>query len=357
MAILIEGCCVVVRVSTIAEKYPGGLDAYRRDCPNATCLSDDNLCRVGFMATEDADTFVAELAGKGLTPVRDGTAEDVAVVRQDQRRASPPCDWVELAEYKGHLIAWLAGTPHGDLVAPAGWSPEKRMRYLSVEEAKERLEYVRTEDYVDVYRDKETGQLLYSAKARSSPSAEDRARHDALFRQAGELIEGLIILHGVAHGALDDEGRRRLDEAIVLYEEVVRINPRNWAAMWQLGKVHQRLAQYERGLEWFARAHRVDPDQVDVAREASIAAMDAGRPEEGVEFCRRALQVKPDDAGLRANFALALLFSGRPGEAQVVAAEALEREPGDEITAHLVAIIDEVVAGKRPCPRHVRELE
>jgi hypothetical protein len=88
MAILIEGCCVV-RVSAIAEKYPGGMGAYRRDCPNATCLADDHLCRVGLVATEGADVFAAELAGKGLTPFRDGTAEDVAVVRRPPSRRAP----------------------------------------------------------------------------------------------------------------------------------------------------------------------------------------------------------------------------------------------------------------------------
>jgi hypothetical protein len=36
MAILIEAISIFVRVETIEQKYPGGLDFYAQDCPNAT---------------------------------------------------------------------------------------------------------------------------------------------------------------------------------------------------------------------------------------------------------------------------------------------------------------------------------
>jgi Flp pilus assembly protein TadD len=142
-----------------------------------------------------------------------------------------------------------------------------------------------------------------------------------------------------------------------LFGEVVQINPANWPAMWLLGKVCQRLGDYESGLGWFTRAHRVNPDQADVAREAAIAAMDTGKPEEAVRFCRRALEVEPDDAGLRSNLAVALLFSGKPADAQTPAREAIRRDPTDTITAGIARIIEEVLSGARPCPRHVRDLQ
>jgi hypothetical protein len=55
MAVLIESYSVVVRNATIADKYPGGMDAY----PNATFCLDDHLCRVGFMVAQDAEVFAA----------------------------------------------------------------------------------------------------------------------------------------------------------------------------------------------------------------------------------------------------------------------------------------------------------
>jgi tetratricopeptide (TPR) repeat protein len=187
--------------------------------------------------------------------------------------------------------------------------------------------------------------------------AADGSRHNQLYKEACALTEGLIHLHDQPPTELDGAGRQRLERAIPLFQEVLQINPQNWSAMWLLGKVHQRLSDYAQALEYFTRAHRVKPDQPDVAREASIAAMDLGRAEEAVVFCKRALEAEPEDAGLRANLALALLFSGKPQEAAGVAEEALRRSPDDAITARIVAIIGEVLAGTRPCPRHIRDLE
>src|SRR5262249_26802586 len=159
---------------------------------------------------------------------------------------------------------------------------------------------------------------------------EDKARHNALYQQACSHIEGLIILGNEAPGQLEPHGRQRLDDAIPLFTEVVKINPGNWAAMWLLGKVYQLLPDYMQGLEWLARAQRVKPDQADVAREAGIAAMDLGRLEEAIPFCERAIEAKPDDPGLRANLALALLFSEKPSKARAAAQEALAKDPADK---------------------------
>jgi tetratricopeptide (TPR) repeat protein len=352
MAVPIEAYSVVVRDATLAAKYPGGVSAYRNACPNNTYSSDSHISRVGFMNSRDADHFIAELAAAGLTPFRDGAAEDVALVTQHAGLARP-CDWLEFALYQGSLIAWLAGTEPGNIHAPHGWEPGRVSRHMTAEEAKERLEFLRTENGIDIYRDKQTGEEVYVG--RTGPNA-DHSRHDQLYQQASNLAYDLILLDDREPVPLDDAARQRLADAVKLFEEVIALNPSNWAAMWMLGKVFQRLEDPARGLEWFARAHRVNPDQPDVAREASIAAMDAGRPADAVGYCERALQVEPDNAGLRANLALALLFCERVPEAQAMAQDALARAPDDAITQNLARTIDEVAAGRLACPHHVRDL-
>jgi tetratricopeptide (TPR) repeat protein len=355
MAVLIEGFSVVVRNSTLAAKYPGGLEGYKRNCPNGNFCADDCLSQISFMVKSDADVFVAELAEKGLTPYRKDAAEDVAMVSQVDGSLRP-CAWLELGRWGPAVIAWLAGTNRGDLHAPAGWSPEGRLQQMSAEEIQRRLEFIRTDGKVDVYRDKTTGQELYVGRT-VSISEQDKARHVELYQQGCRLIEGLIILDNLVAGPLDPSQRKRLQDAVPLFEEVVHINPANWAAMWLLGKIYQRLGEYEHGLSWFARAHRINPDQADVAREAAIAAMELGRAEEAIPFCERAIEANAEDPGLQANLALALLFSGKPGDARAVAQAALARDPGDQITAHLARIVEEVLSGTRPCPRHVRDLQ
>ena len=355
MAVLIEGYSVIVRNSTVVAKYPGGLEGYRRDCPNATFCSDAHISRIGFMVRHDADAFVAQLSARGLMPYRKDAAEDIALVCQSDGLLRP-CRWLEIGRYRGVPIAWLAGEEMGDLHAPPGWTLERQLEHISAEEARRRFDFVRSDGNVDVYRDKATGQEYYAG--RTGPATfPEHSRHEDLYRQACGLIEGLILLDDREPGQLDDVSRERLRGAIPLFVEVVDINPNHWPAMWHLGKVYHRLGDQESGLPWFARAHWVNPDHPDVAREAAIAAMEAGRPEDAVIYCERALEVKPDNPGLQANLALALLFSGKPVDARTVAGEALRKDPADEITARIVGFIDEVLAGARRCPRHVRDLE
>jgi tetratricopeptide (TPR) repeat protein len=306
------------------------------------------------MASTDAERFVAVLAGKGLTPFRNDAAEDVALV-SDRGGASRPCRWLQFGSHEGHLIAWLAGTECGQIFAPAGWTPDRSVQHMSAAEAKERLEFIEHKDGVDCYLDKQTGKKVYVGRT-ATDFEQAKARHNELYQKARALLQGQIHLDDQPPAALNDAGRSRVREAITLLEEVVQINPANWPAMWLVGKAYQRLEDPEKSLDWFAHAHRVNPEQRDVAREASIAAMETGRPEQAVSFCQRALEVEPDNPGLQANLALALLFCERIEEARKTATAALGRDPSDKITLHISQIIDEVLAGTRPCPHHGRDL-
>ena len=185
------------------------------------------------------------------------------------------------------------------------------------------------------------------------PAATD---HDPLYEEARSRLSPHLEYHGQKPAALVASSERDLRRGIDLLLRVLSINPKNWAAMWMAGKAHQRLREFEKAFEWFQRADEAHPGQPDVNREAAIAAMEIGRPEQALSHCRRAIEAKPDDPGLRANLALALLFSGSPREALDSAHDALKRDPSDAITKRIVGVCEKVVAGKRKCPRHAREI-
>ena len=166
MAVLIEAYSVVVRHHTLTAKYPGGVAGYRADAPNRTYCADEHLSRIGFMAFDDAAEFVAGLSAAGLVPERDGTAEDVAVVSQ-QDGPTAPCDWLAFGEIDGAIAAWRVGAERGQLRAPEGWTPARALRYVSRAEAARQLEFLRTEGEVDVYRDMATGQVVYVGRTGS----------------------------------------------------------------------------------------------------------------------------------------------------------------------------------------------
>lgn len=179
---------------------------------------------------------------------------------------------------------------------------------------------------------------------------------DQLYQQACALIEGRIVAHDLEPTELAEADLYCLQEATGLFMQVLRLEPENWPALWLLGKIHERLGDYVQSLEYFAFAHRLKPDQPDVAREASLAAMNAGLPAEAIPYCEQAIAADPDDPGLRANLALALLFAERPEDARRAGAVALLHDPEDEITVRVMTLIDEVLNGTRPCPHHVRDL-
>jgi tetratricopeptide (TPR) repeat protein len=177
------------------------------------------------------------------------------------------------------------------------------------------------------------------------------AEHDRLYLAATALLKRDNILNLSPPVSPNWFVRRRVRKAIALLGEVVQLNPKNWAAHWVTGKAHQALGQNELALDCFSRSRLLNENHPDVAREAAISAMECGRHDLSIEFTRAALKLRPGDAGLQANLGLAHLFAGEPQVARRVIDAALESDPNDKITKTISRIVNEVLAGKRPCPK------
>ena len=166
------------------------------------------------------------------------------------------------------------------------------------------------------------------------------AEHNRLFQEAAELIKGEIPLHGQPD--LPEPGwllTRKLRHAITLFERVLEMNPDNWSAMWLVGKVYQRFRNTSVALSWFERSAQINLSQPDVAREASICAMEIGRTEVAIAFAERAARIQPANPGLHANLALAYLLAGRVTDAQTAVRQALVGDPSDSISQTIQAMV------------------
>lgn len=126
--------------------------------------------------------------------------------------------------------------------------------------------------------------------------------------------------------------------------------------MWQLGKIYQRLGQHDEASLWFDRAFEVNPTQPDVAREAGLAALEAGRYRDGACLFLVAIQSSPGDGGLRANLALAYLLDSRREDALREAELAAKQDPSDAVSANVLRLVRNVQAGRRPQPRSAADL-
>lgn len=126
VAVVCDALSVVIAVTTLEAKYPGGLSGYRAAVPNSTYCCDETLTRVGFMHPNDVGFWIGHLEDHGLTFVRDATdggqqAVDMAVIDQ---MSGPTCTtpWVTTEFVNGTRWAWLSSEARGDEATPPGWT-------------------------------------------------------------------------------------------------------------------------------------------------------------------------------------------------------------------------------------------
>jgi tetratricopeptide (TPR) repeat protein len=113
---------------------------------------------------------------------------------------------------------------------------------------------------------------------------------------------------------------RRWDEAVLLYEEMVRESPSDAGLLRDYARALVWAERYDEALEIFARLLETDPDDVDLLREYAAAATWAGRYDVALVLYERLARLVPDDAELRFLWARTLFWASRPEAAAKVMA-------------------------------------
>ena len=188
-------------------------------------------------------------------------------------------------------------------------------------------------------------------------TAAEAERHNSLTERAWRLAKSQMIIDGKE--PTQPPGwfaRRKLQEAIRCFEQALQINPQGWSSMWGLGKIYQRLGDHQAALNWFARAHEINPAQPDVAREAGLAALDSGQTALALKFCSAAVANQPENAGLLANLALAHLFNGDDKDAVECALRSVQMAPADEMSRTAREFVRDVAEGRRARPKRLVEV-
>ena len=178
----------------------------------------------------------------------------------------------------------------------------------------------------------------------------------ALYYEGLAILTTYIRLLDLDRVKIDSSAKRRLKKAIALFHDALRINPESWASKWALGKIYEVLDDRRRSLKWFEEAWSLENGNVNVCREASLAAMDCSEFSKALNFADKAVALEPDDAGLHCNRALALMFLSRDAEAIEAVVSSLQLNPEDQITLAARAIVHSVAAGSRPRPKSMNDL-
>ena len=169
MAVLVEGISVLIQVSTIRERYPGGWPAFVKNAPNNTLCSDNELGRVGFMSPDDCKSFVGILETLGIVYLKDGRSQDSVIVDQMQGMAAP-CDWADFGRIElqpGRVVsaAKLRVTKQREVFCPDGWTYKGSLsdQYGFVPTGREdkSLRFLRHENGLDFFLNLLTGKEVF----------------------------------------------------------------------------------------------------------------------------------------------------------------------------------------------------
>lgn len=173
MAVLIEGISVVINDLDLRGEKFQNWEEFLAIVPNQTVVNDGELIRVGFMAPDDARSFIKTLEQYGLTFLENGKAKDIAIVDQ-LKGITTPCEWaefghIELDTGEGMVAACrLKNSKENMLYTPEDWefkdSLSDKHGFVPAEKKDERLLYLRTDGNVNVYLDAHSGKEVFTGR-------------------------------------------------------------------------------------------------------------------------------------------------------------------------------------------------
>jgi tetratricopeptide (TPR) repeat protein len=111
--------------------------------------------------------------------------------------------------------------------------------------------------------------------------------------------------------------QRRLDEAMVHYQEALKINPDYAESRDNIGNVFLVKGQMDEAIANYQKALKIRPDFAEAHFGMATALQQKGRTNEAIDHFQRTVEINPEFAEAQVNLANLLLATGRLDEAMV----------------------------------------
>jgi len=118
--------------------------------------------------------------------------------------------------------------------------------------------------------------------------------------------------------------KSKYDDAIKLYDQVLKIDPTSVEALNGKGLAFNKLGRYEDAITWFDNALKIDPTSAQVLNNKGISLTNLNRFEEAITWFDKALKIDPTFVDALYNKGGALAELGKYDEAAKWTNKALE---------------------------------
>jgi tetratricopeptide (TPR) repeat protein len=159
-------------------------------------------------------------------------------------------------------------------------------------------------------------------------------------------MEGLILLDGYRPKGIGFLGRRSANRAIEQFKQALAIIPEHFQSLFFIGKLYQRLKDYENALTYFETALQYEHSNHSLPQEASLVAMHLHQTDKAILYSAEALRRAPENFALMGNHAMNLLIAGLDEEARETIDKAMLINQNDKINRTIQLKIENVISGK-----------
>jgi tetratricopeptide (TPR) repeat protein len=167
-------------------------------------------------------------------------------------------------------------------------------------------------------------------------------------RRVGAAILAITLAVGLAACSGDGEGSEReqaqqllqealqahaqgdLAEAERTYLEVIRLDPQNKFAYYNLGVIHHGRGELVEAAARYRTAIRIDPDFVAALFNLAIARTGLGDDDEAIELYEQIIELEPENASAHLNLGFVLIEQGSERRGRAELEEAIRLDPSLE---------------------------
>ncbi len=186
-------------------------------------------------------------------------------------------------------------------------------------------------------------------------SEKEISKYNYHYTKAWKITNNYIYLHENNFKKNSWIGRIRTKTAIKHFLIAKELYP-NYSIDWGLGKIYQYLGNYKKALNYFEQAFEMESTNVDVAREASISALDILDFEKALFYSDKAIKLNSNDSGLYCHRALIYIFTEKNEKALQYVEKALSIDSNDEINKNTKKYIDNIINKTINRPKHPSEI-